>query len=160
MKIVGTLKNLEAMRQAIKDLETKKVEVGFFETSKYDDAAGTPVAYVAAIQEFGYPEGGIPARPFMRPTQVANSSKWTQQLAAGSKMVVAGKLTVPQMLGQFGEQVVGQVKETIASVETPPLSESTIAARKRARKSPGVSTKPLVDTALMLGSVQSKVSDV
>lgn len=69
MKIVGTLKNLEIMRQAIKDLASKKVEVGFFETSKYDDAAGTPLPMSRPFQEFGYPEGGIPARPFMRPTQ-------------------------------------------------------------------------------------------
>lgn len=64
---------------------------------------------------------------------------------------------MPQMLGQFGEQVAGQVKETIVSIQAPPLSESTVAARKRARKSPGVSTKPLVDTGLMLefGSIES-----
>ena len=54
----------------VRDAETAKppfIEAGFFSTAKYQD--GTPVAYVAAIQEYGYPEGrySLAARSCGRP---------------------------------------------------------------------------------------------
>lgn len=158
MKITKNLNASVKLEQAIEGLESKQLRVGFFDTARYDD--GTPVAYVATIQEFGYPEGNIPARPFMRPTVTDKQSQWKSRLAAGAKHVTAGKMTVPQMLGQFGMQVAGEVSQSIAAVTTPALKASTLAARKSKRKSSGVSTKPLVDTGLMIQSVSSKVEDV
>ena len=42
----------------------KRVRVGFFSTAKYED--GTSAAEVAATNEFGDPDRGIPERPFFR----------------------------------------------------------------------------------------------
>lgn len=147
-----------ALELAIRELSTKQLRVGFFDTAKYED--GTPVAYVATIQELGYPAGNIPARPFLRPTVEQQRDAWKRTLAAGAKRVIAGKMTYSSMLGQFGMQVAGEISQTIASVTSPALKASTIAARKSRRASPGVSTKPLVDTGLMIQSVSSKVEDV
>jgi len=145
----------KALRIAIKELEDKTVKAGWFDTTRYDD--GTPAAYVATIQEFGYPAADIPPRPFMRPTVDNKTPEWRKLLAAGSKEIINGKLTVANMLESFGKSVAGDIQESIAAVTQPPLKASTIAARRRKRKSQGVSTKPLVDTGLMIQSVDSKV---
>lgn len=158
MKITKTEGLSKALTVAVKDLGSKQLKVGFFDNAKYED--GTPVAYVATIQELGHPQGNIPPRPFMRPTVEANSAQWQKTLAGGAKRVTAGKMTVDQMLGQFGMMVAGEVAATIASVTSPPLKPSTIRARQSRRASPGVSTKPLVDTGLMIQSVSSKVENV
>ena len=174
----------KALAAAIKDLGSKEMRVGWFDTAKYED--GTPVAYVAAIQEFGYPGGSIPARPFMRPTVEEKKAEWQTTLGAGSKRVLSGKMTVEQMLGQFGMQVAGDVGVTIASINSPPLSPITLLLRQHkkgggkvtgktvgnaaaasgfvpkdgAAKALNVSDKPLVDTGYLIQSVSSKVIDV
>ena len=61
---------------AIRDIQSKKLRVGWFDTARYQD--GTPVAYVAAIQEFGH--GAIPPRPFMRPTIAQQRQAWRDTL--------------------------------------------------------------------------------
>ena len=147
----------EALRRAVQDLQTKQARVGFFDTANYPD--GTPVAYVATIQEFGYAAGGIPPRPFMRPTIQEQRNAWRQSLGRGAKAVLNDRLTVEQMLSQFGMSAAGDISRTISKVDTPPLADSTIAARQSKRKSPGVSRKPLVDTGLMIQSVSSDVVD-
>lgn len=144
-----------ALSKAINDLQHKQARVGFFDFSKYAD--GTPVAYVATIQEFGYPGGNIPARPFFRPTIEEQRTAWRNTLAKGAKAVMNGRLTVQMMLEQFGMMAAGDVKRTITQVMTPPLSPVTIAARQSRKKTPGVSTKPLVDTGYMLSQVNSDV---
>lgn len=47
---------LAQLKAVYDELAKKQLKVGFFAHSKYPD--GTPVAYVAAIQELGYPAGG------------------------------------------------------------------------------------------------------
>lgn len=155
MKITRTAGVSDKLRVAAQELGNKRLRVGWFDTSKYED--GTPVAYVATIQEFGYPQGGIPSRPFMRPTVAEKTNEWKSTLAAGSRQIMAGKLTVEQMLGQVGMLAAGNIAQTISKIYTPPLAPTTIAARASKRKSPGVSTKPLVDTGLMIQSVSHKV---
>jgi len=129
-------------------------KVGFFESAKYPD--GTSVAYVASIQEMGYAEGNIPPRPFMRPTIAKESKEWTKQFGFGAKRVALGEMTPTQVMDAVGLAAAGSVAKTIAEVQTPPLKESTVNARKRRyadRKTTGNLTKPLVDTAVMVTSV-------
>ena len=148
----------DALKKAIAQISKRQVRVGWFEESRYPD--GTPTAYVATIQEFGSPSNGIPARPFMRPTVADKTTEWKSALAAGAYQVMNGRLTVDQMLGQVGDVAVGNIRETIESIDTPALAPATIAARAAKRKSPGVSTKPLIDTGLMFQSVTHKVENV
>lgn len=148
----------EALKKAIAQISKRQVRVGWFEESRYPD--GTPTAYVATIQEFGSPSNGIPARPFMRPTVADKTTEWKSALAAGAHQVMNGNLTVDQMLGQVGMLAAGNVAEMISRIDAPALSPATIAARAAKRKSPGVSTKPLIDTGLMFQSVTHKVENV
>ena len=138
------------MAASIAELPKKRAAVGFFDTAVYLD--GTPVAYVATIQEFGH--GNIPPRSFMRSTVSEQREAWQNTLAQGARRVLADKLTVDQMLEAFGMQAAGQIKEKIASIMAPGLADVTIAARLRRNNT---STKPLVDTGYLISSVDSKV---
>ena len=182
MAKVSSQGGLERLAASIAELPKKRAAVGFFDTAVYPD--GTPVAYVATIQEFGH--GSIPPRSFMRSTISEQKEAWQKTLAQGSKRVLADKMTVHQMLESFGMMAAGQVKEKIASITNPPLSMTTLLLRKHKQDSDvkiggklvgqknrdanfvgpvaggypdisGVSTKPLVDTSYMLDSVDSKV---
>ena len=155
-------KGLAALQKALKEIETKQVKVGFFETSHYTD--GTPVAYVAAIQEFGH--GPIPPRPFMRPAEAENKSKWAAGIAQGVKRALAGGGSVVDALDQVGRVAAGDVRKAIQAVTTPALKEATVNARKarlskRSRKkaNPVTIRKPLVDTGELIRSVDSAVVD-
>lgn len=141
-------------RKIFKDLDKSEIRVGFFENSKYPD--GTPIAYVAAIQEFGH--GPIPPRPFLRPAEAQNKGKWLQGVADGVKAAIDEKVTVRQALEQVGMVAAGDVRKAIRAVTAPPLKDSTIKARQRRKKGKkAVSTKPLVDTGQMLQAVTSSV---
>lgn len=148
----------EQIERVLRELESKEVRVGFFENAVYDD--GTPVAYVAAIQEHGDPGRSIPARPFMRPTFSAQQAALKNNLARGVRAALHERITTDAMLDQIGRNMAGEVVRTIESITEPELEESTIAARASRRKSPGVSRKPLVDTGYLIQSVDSAVVDV
>lgn len=146
--------NSEAIKKMLAELDKKEIRVGFFENSKYPD--GTPIAYVAAIQEFGY--GPIPPRPFMRPAEEANKGKWLKGIAAGVRGVIAGNVTLDHALEQVGMVAAGDVRKAIKAVTAPPLAESTVRARQSRKKGKkAVSRKPLVDTGQMLQAVNSAV---
>lgn len=144
----------QRLKEILSDLEKREVRVGFFDTSHYED--GTPIAYVAAIQEFGY--GPIPPRPFMRPAAEANKSKWAKGFASVVRSVVDGGSTVDHALEQIGMVAAGDVRKAIKAVTAPALKESTIRARQSRKKGKkAVSQKPLVDSGQMLQAVNSAV---
>jgi len=122
-------------------------KTGYFETSKYPD--GTSVAYVATIHEFGYPAGGIPARPTMRPTADQQRQGWAEIMRQGAKAALNGQMTGRDALERLTLKAAGDVSASIAALTTPALSPRTIARK-------GFS-KPLVDTGLMLRSVTGVV---
>lgn len=126
-----------------------KLRVGWLETSRYLN--GEPVAYIAAIQEYGVDaiqENGvagrsIPARPFMRPAYENNAPKWTRMAAGGFKAAVAGAIDLGDALEQIGGVAAGDIAKAIQAVTSPKI--------KYKRKNG--STKPLVDTGQMIQSV-------
>lgn len=149
--------NLAAAQKVLAAAKRVEVRVGFFNTATYAD--GTPVAYVAAIQEFGYPQGGIPSRSFMRTTAAEKKPEWSslmQRALAGA--LNAGTVDALQNnLTQVGGLAAGDISRTISKITSPPLKDSTLRARQSRKKSPGVSRKPLVDTGKMIQSVDSAV---
>lgn len=146
--------NSEAIKKMLKSLQKKQIQVGFFETAKYED--GTPIAYVAAIQEFGH--GPIPPRPFMRPAELENKSKWQAGIAAGVKSALNGAITIDHALEQVGMVAAGDVRKAVKAVTAPPLAESTVRARQSRKKGKkAASRKPLVDTGQMIQAVTSAV---
>ena len=131
------------IKKLMRELNDIEAQAGWFASSKYPD--GTPVAYVASIQEFGY--GPIPPRSFMRPTVAAQKDRWSKIAVKMTKTATSGEAIAEVM----GATMAGDFREAIAELTTPPLAEETLYARKhRKNPPPNNSEKPLVDTRVML----------
>lgn len=151
------------------------VRAGFLETATYPD--GTPVAMVAATQNYGAPSRGIPPRPFFTTMVDDGEVHWGDDLAAFLK---ASDYDVGRALGLMGEEMKGEIEAAIIATDSPPLSAITLMLRKMrsddqslvvtgktigeaARRVAagedysGVSTKPLVDTSTMLNRADYEV---
>lgn len=121
-----------------------QVKVGFLSNAKYPD--GTPVAMIAAIQDFGAPSRGIPPRPFFRTMVAKEQAGWPAEIA---KDLVRTNYDVDQTLGRMGALIAGQLRESIVNTNEPALKPATIARKG--------SDKPLIDTGHMFQSVDFKV---
>lgn len=134
---------------ALQDIDGLVGKTGYFETAKYTD--GTPVAYVATVQEYGWAAGGIPARPTMRPTAEQQRGEWAETMRQGAKAALNGAGTARDALERLALKAAGDVSASIAALTAPALSAQTIARK-------GFS-KPLVDTGTMLRSVTGVVEE-
>ena len=146
---------------ALSKLDGKVGKVGWFEKSKYED--GTQVAYIAAIQEYGWPAKNIPPRPTMRPTIIKKRKEWQKIAEAGAKAILAGTQTIETVMEGIGLSAAGDIRKAITELTEPPLSPATIYARlhrKSDKKTIGLLTKPLIDTGIMLGTLTNVVEDV
>lgn len=120
------------------------VRIGFLENATYPD--GKKVAMIAAIQEFGAPAVNIPPRPFFRNMIAEKSQEWPDGLAKNLK---ANAYNLDKSLGQVGEAISGQLRESIINTNSPPLAPATVKAKGF--------DKPLVDTGHMLNSIDYEV---
>jgi len=130
------------------EFEGMVAQIGFPSGINYED--GTSVAYVAAIQEFGAPAVGIPARPFMQPTVREKKDTWVKIIEKQLPKVALGKMSAFDVLELGGISAAADIQTKISSIYTPPNAPATIRAKG--------SAKPLVDTGLMLASVQNAVN--
>lgn len=155
-------KQLESLNTALGegDLVGK---VGWFEGAKYED--GTPIAYVAAIQEFGTTSNGgfIPPRSFFRTTIAEKRAEWMDYARRGAKAMLKGE-TLRNVLDIIGARARGDVQHKIKQINSPALADSTMAARLYRRRQKNAraktaSTKPLIDTGMMLASIQNSVEN-
>jgi hypothetical protein len=150
----------EQLKLALAGLNNKVGKVGWFPSARYED--GTPVAYIAAIHEFGYAAGGIKPRPFMRRTRNERLSAWKELCASGARGIVNGSQTTETVLEGLGMQAAGDIQKTISQIFDPQLKPATIKARMRRRsdkRTTGNLFKPLVDTGLMIGTITYTVED-
>lgn len=112
----------------IKGAGDKDGKVGYFESARYED--GTPVAYVAIIQELGSPANNIPPRSFMRTTTLEKRRSWAELAKRGAQLVLKGEITPYQAMLGLVTQAKGDVQAKIAAIQDPPLSPITLALRK------------------------------
>lgn len=176
VKLSGGDKLQAALEEIAKKLTTAAtVEVGFLQDATYDN--GTSVAMVAAIQEFGAPKAGIPPRPFFRTMIKDKSGEWPD---AVSNLLIENDYDARKTLSQTGEAIKGQLQQSIVDTNGPPLSEVTLMLRQMKAENPdlvvnastvvearervaagerasGVSTKPLVESGVLLRSVDYNV---
>lgn len=145
----------EQLKVILEGIQGKRGKVGWFESAKYPD--GTPVAYVSAIQEFGYAAGGIPPRPFIRPTIRRELSAWKGIAAAVSKRVVDGLAQPADIMEAIGLKAATDIKKTINQISSPRLKPATIAARRR--RNANATDKPLIDTGHMYETLTNIVED-
>ena len=148
--------------EAINQIGKLTLAVGWFEAAKYD--AETPVAAVAAQNEYGNEELNIPPRPFIRPTVANRSRVWKGFITRNAKKVISGDLSGDQMMEALGLAVAGDIRKTITQIHEPKLSERTLAARRKIRKvskeeASAELEKPLVFEAFLLNSVSYAVGE-
>ena len=169
------------LAEIAKNLQSKStLEVGWPSGATYpENQGGTPVAAVAAIQEFGAPAKGIPPRPFFRPVIAKKSGEWGEELAG---YLAKTDYNSAQSLATLGEaDIKPDLQESIVSVNSPALSPVTLMLRKMksenqglvvtgkavgeaaarvaaGESTDGVSTKPLIETSVMLNGIKVMVS--
>lgn len=150
------------------------LRVGFLEGAKYPN--GTPVAMVAAIQNYGAPRRRIPPRPFFTNMIADKKGEWPGAIAGLLKSGSSPK----QALEIAGNAIAGQLRQYIIKTNAPPLSKVTLMLRKMRHENPnivitgrtvgeaarrvatgestaGVSTKPLIWSSHMINSVDYEV---
>ena len=155
-------------------LQNVEAKVGWFESAKYPD--GTPVAYAAALNELGH--GNTPARPTMRPTAKAQAKEWALAAKQGADAITKGTFSPVQVMEQLAGKAQGDIFKAISVLTLPALSPVTIELRAMKQKNPnlkiggavvgyaawkvkqpgyvapsGVSTKPLIDSGLMVATL-------
>lgn len=141
----------EAMEKKLAEIARKlgngsTIKVGFLDGSTYPD--GTPVAMVAAANEFGDPAMNRPPRPFIRNMISEKSPEWPDEI---SKILVATGYDGKATFSLMGERIKGQMQESIRNFSDPALAESTI--RKKGFD------KPLIDTSVMINAVDYQVEE-
>jgi hypothetical protein len=172
----------EALEAKLKEIiqrvgQPKGVRVGVLEGATYPDEENTPVAMVAAIQEFGAPNVGIPPRPFFRTTVEKHKGHWPEDLG---KIAVATDYDIDRTLGLMGTMIKEEIQDAIRETMEPALSPVTVmlrgmrsnnsdlkingttVAEARARVDQGLtnygaSSKPLIDTGHLLNSIEYEI---
>lgn len=173
-------KAFEELDLRLKQLQGFEGRAGWFPDAVYPD--GTPVAYVAAIQELGSESRSIPARPFMRPAAIKNEDKWRATAALAATRILDGKMTGEQGMELIASVAAEDIVDSIKDVNSPPLSQITLGVRKYRQEGKkvtgatigeiarlldegkldvsGVSTKPLNDTGFLLSKLTHAVVPV
>lgn len=149
----------KALEQALAQLDTVVGKVGWFSSSIYPD--GTPVAYIASIQEYGYAPHNLPPRLGMRITVAEKQKEWSGAVAYGAKQVFKGAWTAVDMMEFVGTKAERDIFKHISNVTEPPLAESTLrarAARLHVSHLTSTGAKPLNDTGYMIATLTHIVS--
>jgi hypothetical protein len=145
----------------IKKTKNSYVTVGVHEgAGKYP--SGEDVGEVALYNEFG--TGSIPARPFMAMAIDGGMSKIDSWREEAISKIMDGTITAKKGLELIGFRTQVLVQNQIKSNTPPPNAPSTIKAKqasgrlpKKLKKDFAGRTSTLIDTGLMLRSVQYKV---
>lgn len=120
------------------------LRVGFLEGGT--DSEGTSIPMKAALLDFGVPSRGIPPRPFFRNMIAAKSDSWPEGIAG---LLKANNYDAALALDLTGEEIEGQLRESIQETNSPPLKQSTIDRKGF--------DKPLIEHGDMFNAVAHEV---
>lgn len=96
--------------------------------------------------------GPIPERPFMRNAMRNNQARYVGIMRSLAKrMIEGGGGNIQTLLAKLGALAAGDIQKEITALTSPPNSPVTIALKG--------SSKPLIDTGEMRGSVTWKIDD-
>jgi hypothetical protein len=123
------------------------VAVGVLQDEKVDDRFS--LVDLAMVHEYGSKNGHIPQRSFIRSTCDAQRNEHLRLIDVLHDKVIQGKLALYQALGQLGEVVTKDMVQTINRGIRPVLKPSTTKRKK--------SSKPLIDTGRLKGSITHEV---
>lgn len=110
------------------------------------------IAMIGAVHEFGAPERGIPARPWLRTGVKSGQADYIRLNRRNLLRIIDGSMSVDTAFRQLGAMAVGKVQMYIrASNHFKPLKQKTIDAKG--------SSKPLIDTGQLIQSVTFETTD-
>jgi hypothetical protein len=118
------------------------------------EGSGADTVMIAAIQEFGVPEKGIPERSFIRAPFAAHKTECVGLLKIEIKKAYEGRGDIPKALDRLGLKMVSFMRTAIkfssgGNEPYPPNAPSTIEKKG--------SSRPLVDTGQLLRSITHEV---
>lgn len=151
-KVSVTSDNTAALLEAIRMLEQDQVLVGVPAAKASRQATG-PInnAALAYIHNYGSPTQNIPARPFLEPGIKAGETPITEQMQRAGEAALNGDAAeVQKRLNAAGIAATSAVKSKITQGPFAPLSQSTLAARRRRGR---FGTRPLIDTGQLRNSI-------
>lgn len=148
VKFTGGGKLLTKLSKIAKNAKKARLTAGFYKDAKYED--GTPVAQVAAANNFGTQDSGgfIPPRPFFTAAVTANKDKWVEHYG---KALGKSDFNVERSAKLVGEEMRADIVDSINNWADPPNAESTIEKKGR--------NAPLKDTYHMMRSVGYQYND-
>lgn len=152
---------INALKQAVTALDGAQGRVGWFPSAVYEN--GAPVAGVAYVQEYGSPSQGIPPRLGMRMTAEEKRQDWADTARGIARASAQGKMPAENMMPSVCLAAEGAVRARITKIDSPPLKQATIDARKRRLADGGKGAqasiaKPLVDTDILLNTLTSETT--
>lgn len=138
----------KALRELVDRAKGARVVVGVLGSTSSRPGESIDNVELAVVHEFGL---GVPERSFLRATFDRMKDKWARFASRVMRQVSRGRLTLEDGLAIIGERVKADVKKAITSGAgiPPPLAPATIARKG--------SSRPLVDTARLLGSIDYEV---
>lgn len=146
-------RKMKALVKKLGVLASKKVRVGVLGSKGgNEDRDGITMVELMAIHEFGSPAANIPKRAPIKGTFDKLEVQREQAKLSAKLMdrILDDKITIDQALELLGTWGAAQVKNRITNEDIPPpLKPATIAKKG--------STKPLVDTGRLLGSITHEV---
>ena len=144
-------KEFAQIQKNLEQLARMRVIVRIKPDAAYED--GTKVEDVGVWMEYGS-EGfrvHYPARPFWRSAIDAHLSRIKKRFKENANQVARGRMTARACFEDVGELVVAFIKRTLKNGVYAPLADSTIAKREQKGN---FSTQPLIDTGLLLESIE------
>lgn len=180
--IVTHQDRLKALQKGTQRLAGRLVLVGIPGENTERQEGEIKNAQLGYIHEFGAPEVGIPARPFLIPGIQDAQAAITRHLQAAGKAVLTGQGNAAEAhLNAAGLAAVNSVRKRLTAGIPPPLVESTLRARARRKRGSGHRitkgakaelaarakgfppsvefAKPLIDTGQLLASITYVIRD-
>lgn len=156
VKFKKDTKKWEKMKQRLLKTQPRQIDVGWFSEARYPD--GTPVAWIAMLNEYGYMTSGKyqgyhPPRPFFRSFLkefVMNTVLMNSNIAPKVAAVAEGRMTWAALHRDIGQQLVDWVRKKILETNSPPNTPLTISLKGF--------NDPLIETGRMYDTVRYKLS--
>lgn len=143
-RLVDIDKGWREIKSNIKNLKKVNLKIGLFG----DGSPEENVAYRGAVHEYGSKKANIPSRPFMSQAFDDNIGRNKSVIKKLLKAYIPPKIGLRSFIRKITSLHEGQIKKSIVSGTFIPLKKGTV-------KKKG-SSKPLIDTAVMLNSIRSK----
>ena len=106
---------------------------------------GITVFQIGMIHEFGVPEKNIPRRSFIRVPIENNIKEITKLIENNHKLVSENAMSAKVALDRIGIKAQNTIKESFRNNDWKPLKRATVKRKG--------SSRPLIDTGQLIGSI-------